>query len=84
MLGGDFCDMGRSPYSNALRNPTTGSLAMVAYILVFVLILSGKQVEMVDSRRFATLPECNAALAEFAQLRTINAWAVTCVQEHKA
>jgi hypothetical protein len=52
--------------------------------LVFTILLSGQQVELIDTRRFDTLAACNMALAEFSQLRTINAWAVTCVPEIKA
>jgi hypothetical protein len=52
--------------------------------LVFTLLLSGQQVELIDTRRFDTLAACNTELAKFAELRTPHAWAVTCVSEIKA
>jgi hypothetical protein len=52
--------------------------------LVFTLLLSGQQVELVDTRRFDTLAACNTELAKFSELRTSQPWAVTCAVEHSA
>lgn len=59
------------------------------WLLVFVIIFPGKQVEMIVShsgepRKYETLAACNADIATFSMMQTSRPWAVTCVPEHSA
>lgn len=54
------------------------------WLLVFVVLFPGKQVEMVSATKYETLAACNADLALFSQVGVSRPWAVTCVQEHTA
>lgn len=59
------------------------------WLLVFVVLFPGKQVEMVvthngEPKKYGTLAACNSDLAAFSMIGMNRPWAVTCVQEHQA